>query len=354
MAENLKKVKMTAIHLFLLTGVFCFISFPYSLAQNSSSTPDEMELDDNYYDSLLNAYLEYDSLLLTELESDSLPFLDLLDQLMSLNYSSSLITLRAGYNSHVLNAGRDFGFKQYGFSGGLSYHNKTGVFLDITGYWNSEIEPNYNLTIASLGYMGALTPKWSLMGSYDHYFYNENNSDEQINYSLTNALNISSYYDLKWVSIGLDYGFLFGEESAHRIRPNLAGVVRFKDIGFIDRLSFMPGISGLWGNQMILVSTTNYQLVHQLIQKIGKRRFRLLYRYKPEVVESLILEDYAVENAFGLMNYSINLPLYMYIGKSGIAATYNLNFPVALPGEELDLSMNSYFGISASYTLYMK
>jgi hypothetical protein len=116
----------------------------------------------------------------------------------------------------------------------------------------------------------------------------------------------------------------------------------------------MPGISGLWGNQTILVSNPNYQLVQQLIRRIGLRKFQLLYKYRPEVVEGLVLTDYTEQDAFGLMNYSLSLPVYAYIGKFGISASYSLNFPVALPGEDLNLSTNSYFGLSTTYTFYIK
>ena len=202
--------------------------------------------------------------------------------------------------------------------------------------------------------MGFINSKCSFFGSYDHFFYNENLDETTEPYPLNNSLNLSTYYDLKWVSAGFDYGFLFGSETAHRIRPNISGLFRFKDIGFIDRITIMPGISGIWGNQTILISNPNYQLVKQLIQRIGLRKFRILYQNRPEVVEGLVLNDYTEQDSFGLMNYSINLPVYVYIGKLGISASYSLNFPVALPGEELDLSTNSYFGVSASYTLYFK
>jgi len=354
LSGNRTLIKINLILLLSATVLLVFITPQIAIAQDSTKQEYIPDQNESYYDSLLNAYLEYDSLLLSELEADSMSFLDLLDELVSLQYSKSSMSFRVGYNSHILNAGRDFGFRQYGFTGGMSYYHKSGVFLDLTGYWNSEIEPNYNLTITSLGYMGSFTPKWSLYASYDHYFYNNSELETDLAYPLTNSLNFSTYYDFKWASAGVDYGFMFGSEMAHRIRPSISGVLRFTNIGFIDRISIMPAISGLWGNQTILVSTPNYQLVQQLKNRIGERKFRLLYRYKPEVIESLILDDYAEEAAFGLMNYSFSLPVYIYIGYFGLSASYSLNFPVALPGEELDLSMNSYFGITTSYTLSFK
>ena len=125
------------------------------------------------YDSLLHAYLTYDSLLLAEIESDSLSIFSLLDSLLTADFYVSSLSLRFGYNSSILNAGRDYGFQQYGFSSGLSYFHKTGIFADVLGYWNSEIEPRHYLNTVSLGYLGSLSRKWSFMTSYEHFFYNQ-------------------------------------------------------------------------------------------------------------------------------------------------------------------------------------
>ena len=95
----------------IIAGCMLFLERPITFAQNSVSNEDSTTFDDSYYDSLLIAYLAYDSLLLTELESDSLSFIDLLSQLVAMDYSVSSLSLRLGYNSHILNAGRDFGFQ---------------------------------------------------------------------------------------------------------------------------------------------------------------------------------------------------------------------------------------------------
>jgi len=335
----------------LATTVLILFILPKSSSAQESNSTFEPVFNDNYYDSLLNAYLTSDSLLIAELDTDSTSILDLLEDLISLSSKVSSFSYRIGFNSHVLNAGRDFGFKQFGFSGGLSYYHKSGLFTDVTGYLNSDMEPSYNLTSTSLGYMGSITPSLSFIASYDHYFYNSYD-DEIYDSPLTNALNASTYLDLKWASVGLDYGFLFGAESANRIRPSIAGVFRFKNIGFVDRITLMPGASVLWGNQTILISNTSYQLIRQLIEKIGIRQFRLLYRYNPEVVESLIFTTTEVQDTFGLMNYSLNFPLYIYIDKLSLMASYSLNIPKSLPGEDLDLSTNSYFSLSFAYSLY--
>jgi hypothetical protein len=320
-----------------------------SFAQDTDPVPPPPTED---YDSLLDAYLAFDSLLLADMESDTLSLLDLIDSLIALDFSINTLSFRAGYTSSILNAGRDYGFKQYGFSSGISYYHKSGIYVDGLGYWNSETQPNYYLTTFSAGYIGSILKKWSYLVSYDHLFYNKS-AEVSLEYPLTNAVNFSSYYDLKYLSAGFDYSFLFGSESAHRIRPNIAGVIRTNKIGFIDRITFMPGASMLFGNSTILTTSVNKILVRQIIDRMGLRRFQQLYKYNREQVEEIILET-SSNDVFGLMNYSFSLPIYIYMGNFILMTSYTLNKPVALPGEFIDLDPNSYFGVSLIYNIYFK
>ena len=79
-------------------------------------------------DSLLKETLAYDSLLLEELAQDSLSIIDLIDSLLKYDFRYSSLMVRTAYTSDIMYAGRDFGIPQYGFSAGLSYYHKTGIF----------------------------------------------------------------------------------------------------------------------------------------------------------------------------------------------------------------------------------
>ena len=129
---------------------------------------------DDVYDSLLNHYLDADSILLDELElqlaSDSIDIMDLLDNLLSKEFRYSQLSIRTGYTSDITYAGRNLGFSQFGFTGGLAYYHKTGLFGDVSGYWNSSLDPAYNPTVTTVGYMGQISSKWTYTTSFDHFF----------------------------------------------------------------------------------------------------------------------------------------------------------------------------------------
>ncbi len=303
---------------------------------------------ENNLDSLLRETLTSDSLFLEELAKDSLTLLDLIDSLISSDFRYSSLVVRMGYISNIINAGRDFGINQYGLSAGFSYYHKTGLFADITGYWNSDTEPNYSPTIVSLGYMGNILPQWNVIASFEHNFYHKTDTQTEIYYPLTEFLSLNTYYDVKFFSFGFDYAFLFGKETAHRLRPNIFATIRFPDVGFIDEISLFPTVSMLFGNENIYYIDSNYQAIRTIIKRIGLRRFLLLYKYNPELIEDLFLEE-GFNNVFGLMNYSFSLPVNFRFGNFSFSTSYFLNIPVALPGESIDESPNHYFNVMALY-----
>lgn len=301
------------------------------------------------YDSLLTDYLYFDSLLLDELTSDSASFFSLLESLGSENYLKSMFTLRAGYSGQVTNAGRTIGINQYGFNAGVSYYHKSGVYADVSGYWNSDQIPNYSTTITDIGYMGNFEPSWSYWASYTHYFYAGSASDSTV-YPFTNALNASSNYYIKKFSVGVDYSFTFGIETAHRIRINTGySFITNKKWWIMDRISFTPNLSMLMGNANVVSWQTNLAKQQELIKRIGWRRYRYLQINEPDKLAAFLTTQVET-NTFGVMNYSLFLPLTFTMGKFSLMANYTLNLPVALPGETLDTTVNNYFSTTLLFT----
>jgi hypothetical protein len=329
------------------------------------------------YDSLLSEYLKSDSLLLDELEaqlaSDSLDIFDLIDSLLFSDYRYSQLSVRTGYTSDITYAGRNFGFNQYGFNGGIAYYHKTGLFADVSGYWNSSLNPSYNPTITSLGYMGTPSRKWTYTLSYDHFFYNETEEDESlVYYPLTNSANVSTYFDMGKATVAGDYSFLFGEESAHRLRFSLMYTFAKNKWGFIDRFVFMPSASVLLGNAAIYQVNpiypewnlgTRYDIRQIMYQEYGQMYIRNLWRNDRQKYfeleketyqkyqDDLTYYEYTEDNRFGIMNYSLSAPFYFYINNFTIALSYFYNIPVPLPGEEIELENNSYLGASLIYNI---
>jgi len=286
---------------------FCCLSYSPVLAQKDTTqvtSPD--------YDSLLLDYLYFDSLLLDELTSDSASFLQLLDNLMEEKYIKSAFSTRIGYSGQITNAGRN------------------------------------NTTIVDVGYMGNFSPKWSYWASYNHYFFSKT-EDDAIAFPFTDVINASTNYYIKKLSFGIDYSFSFGSETAHRIRLNTSYNLAKNDWWVFDRVSLSPNLSLLMGNASVVNWQVNSAREKTLINRIGMMRYRYLENNDPDRLNKLLL--YPVEsNAFGIMNYSLFVPVTFTIKKFSLMVNYTLNLPVALPGEELDTSLNNYLSTTLIFT----
>lgn len=336
-------------HLILLGTVFAFLLL--------TTLVKAQEMDE--FDSLLQEYALLDSLLLEEIGSDSAALFSLIDDLINEDYLKSQFTLRAGYTSNITNAGRNFGIQQYGLNAGVAFYHKSGIYADVAGYYNSDQKPKYNTTILALGYMGLIGKHWNYFISYDRFIYHESEQEEIIiEYPLRNSLNSSINYNIKGFTLGTDYSFMFGDETSHRIRLNLGYSYWTKKVWIFDHIGINPNVSMLAGNQNITSIVFNQEIAKrnskELIQQIGRRRFRDLWENNRKLLIFLLSEE-QTNNVFGIMNYSLFVPVTFRVKNTSLMLNYSLNLPVALPGEEgLDTSPNSYVSATLLFGIPLK
>jgi hypothetical protein len=328
-------------------------------------------------DSAMTVILKSDEDLLAELLAhDSTSLLDLLDSLMKLRAGYSMLSVSTGYISQITNAGRNFGIEQYGLHLSTAYYHRSGLYGDITGYWNSDLEPNYNPTVINLGYMRSLGRRWMLNAGYEYFWYNQGGTadgDEPAPaYPLRHSFNLAGYFDLKWLSTGPDYSLLAGDETAHRLRWSVMGNINIRTKGFIDRINIMPGAGILLGNANVYFLNATYpytraeefRYVHRkMVEEYGFGVIRWLRQNDRPRYQQLFEETYQKyqsdfqvyelqsDNVFGIMNYSLFLPAHFYAGNFGFSLQYQFNIPVALPGEDIELAPNSFFGFGFFYRL---
>lgn len=313
------------------------------------------------YDSLEQEYAELDSILLAEIENDSSSLFDLLEEILAEDYLKSQFAVRTGYTSDITNAGRNYGVQQFGLNAGIAYYHKSGIFADLAGYYNSDQDPKYNTTITTLGYMGVIGSKWNYYLSYDYFFYAQpQNADYIIDYPLRNSFNTSINFRYKGFLVGNDYSFLFGDENAHRIRLNLGYSYYTDKVWIFDKIGINPIISALAGNANITTTVFNTEITRETLDNVRQdlglswMAFRSLLRNNPTYIEDLLSQEQTT-NSFGVMNYSLFLPISFNLKKTTLLLNYSINLPVALPGEtDLDTSPNSYFSATLLYTFSFK
>ena len=335
-----------------------------------------------------------EQLLALEQEMDSLSIFNLLDSVLLQNdVQNSILNLRFGMTSSVTSAGRDYNINQTGYSAGLSYFHKSGAYLDLSGYWNTNVTPSYNPTILSGGYLGSLSSKWNYSLDYEHWFFNPRDSSEN---DLTNSFGTSLSYDFNKGYISLDYSYLFGNKTSHRFIGSLTGTIKlgkwgkFKDVNLFPTASIMAGN----GNVTTLRITTEQvtdefrttvegfnklseltdaqreQLRRFIInnEKIPRQRknrlLTVIALYEeidptPEELAELNLivengveqEEFVDSEEFGILNYSFSIPLSLSSNRISILLSYTYSVPIQLSSEIFKVEPLGYFGASISYRI---
>ncbi len=344
----------------LLAGALCMVCLTSVPAQEKSRL-------DSLYD-------ELDELFATDsLGNDLFALTDSLLRIMDRGFHS--ISLRGSYTSEVLTSGRDLGFSQRGWITGLSYYHPVGFYGEITGYLNSEYSPQYYLTDLGVGYIHD-TDHWLLQAGHNFQVF-----DESVNWLFNKNVQASAYYQRRYWEAGLDYRFMYGRETAHRITSTAASRLSWKT-GWIDKISLIPSVAVQWGNANIIFyrqSDTPIADLYAIIledpsypdldRETLRRLAYLLYReryfratqllrengYSRQDVNNL-LEDYQFSrygesNAFGLMNLSLSLGASLSKGPLNLYINYTYNFPQSLPGEEFSYEENDYLSLSLFYTI---
>ncbi len=292
---------------------------------------------------------------LAELDSilnsaDSLTILDLIDSILQAPVDlNSQLAVRMGYNSNVVSGSRTVSINKFGLSPGVSYYHKSGFYADASSYWSRQYSPNLYLTILSAGYMGDITSKWSLMAEYSRYFYTpitqaeldnsatDIDSTSQISIPYTNNIFVSNFFEAGKFLFRLDYSFLFGKQAAHRIAPVITYNFKKKKVLGCDRIAVLPSVSLLLGNETVFEQVPNFTRPIQAIQ---------LYRLGRPLYTEI------QHKVWGIMNYSISVPLIVTKGNWSASAGYVYNFPQSLPGEETGLTHGGY--ITVGITRYFE
>lgn len=269
--------------------------------------------------------------------ADSLSVFLLLDSLMQLQtLNADQLSFRLGYNSNVLSTGRTLGIDNFGLAPGVAFYHHSGFYADVTGYWSNDFEPDYYLTTASAGYLGIVSPHFSFMANYDHYFYHTGGVDLYIPY--TNAITISPLVDLKNFQVSASYTLYFGKATVHRIMPGFGYLFQKKKWKKIDRISITPMVYALFGNETLI------ELQYPATYRELIRRLRA----------GLPLYDEIERSVFGVMNYNLSIPISISFKKWNLNLAYNYSIPKALEGETITLTNTSFMSGSLVYTLDLK
>jgi len=246
---------------------------------------------------------------------------EIIDELIKSLSNFEYIYISNSYSSSTYFSGRDIQIEQYNLKPQLSYVNSKGFFASLSGIYYSGFVPNWDVTIASIGFGKYIGNKklFKYSTSYSKYFYNN-----EIDNLFTNAITGSfSFRDRsKFFGSQISGTFLFGEEESYQFTSSsylLLNLLKTKKY----YIKFRPQINVIAGKQTIELATIR------------------LYNDIP-------IRDITRNDVFDLINTQFNFPIEISVNSFDMEFGYNLNLPAAL-GEERNLKSTSYFNFSIGY-----
>lgn len=330
-------------------------------------------------DELTDLYSELDSLFAGESIPSNL--FELADSILALEKTRySAFNIRTSYVSEVMSAGRTFGPDQYGFIPGITYFHYSGLSASVTGYSSNEYDPGYYLTTFNVTYSKNLIKDVILQVSHDFYLYN----DTLETHSFDKSAEVATILQHKWADAGIEYGFLYGNDQAHRVNTYLNGRIKIKPGGYVDVITIMPGTALQWGNADVyywrqprtavsdlyhIVSTNDFPRLTRreylrltYLLETDRRPAAALFLHRREYsfqeIQQLF-EEYErnsvnTVDTFGFMNLSFSCPVVFRRDNVSFLLNYTWNIPQRLPGETYDYEPSGYLTASLSYTFTWK
>jgi hypothetical protein len=219
--------------------------------------------------------------------------------------------------------GQDLGINQFNISNQLLYSGPKGLNIIVSGLLYSGFQPQYNTTIATIGYNNSLRKlkDLRLRASYSRFFFASNDSIPESDFN--SSFNLGATYQRKFIGTSVDISLLTGNQPSVQAAWDVFADFTLARFGLFSKLRFNPEASLYFGNEIVITS-----------QYISTRKHTV--------------EVSSENNSFGLLNTMLRVPLSFTYRNFDLTAGYNFNFPRS-PGTDIKPVNTSFFNISVGY-----
>ena len=246
-----------------------------------------------------------------------------LDEFIKTITNFQFIYFSADYNNKTYFSGRDIGVDQFNITHQVSYMHSKGWFAGLSGIYYSEFVPQFDYVSSNVGYGNNFGKqdnyRWSL--SYTRYFYLAG-VDNPFKNTITNNFGVVN----KNRSFGgqISGTYLFGDESSFQFIASSFAVLKFYKSETLS-LKLRPQVNILFGKHIVEL-------------------------YRNITVAGQNFTRYIQNNAIGLINTQLNIPLQLNLKNYDFELGYTINLPSELAGES-NLKNTSSFNVSIAYLL---
>jgi len=232
----------------------------------------------------------------------------------------------AGDNK-TMYAGRELDENMVALYGNLYFFHSKGFFFGASGIWHSQTGEGYNTTVASAGIRTPLNAKRNLnfMASYSRYIYT--GIDSASENPFTNNVGTGISLRNKWIGGRLSINLLFGQDFGMNFTPSIFSRLRIVRFGKYNKIQIEPELSAFIGSETVALET---------VSNLGSQQGSA--------------NTIATEDAYGLLNTQVYLPICIYIGDFDLELGYSINIPNT-QDENTDYPVSAFFSFSIGYLL---
>ena len=246
-----------------------------------------------------------------------------LNELTNALANNRFIYARSEFENKTYFMGQDLGINQFNISNQLLYSGPKGLNIIVSGLLYSGFQPQYNTTIATIGYNNSLRKlkDLRLRASYSRFFFASNDSIPESDFN--SSFNLGATYQRKFIGTSVDISLLTGNQPSVQASWDVFADFTLARFGLFSKLRFNPEASLYFGNEIVITS-----------QYISTRKHTV--------------EVSSENNSFGLLNTMLRVPLSFTYRNFDLTAGYNFNFPRS-PGTDIKPVNTSFFNISVGY-----
>ena len=141
-----------------------------------------------------------------------------------------------------------------------------------------------------------------------------------------------------------------------------------KNTWFFDKISIYPsGFIVVGNDEVTRLRTTDDPLINRIyflsnlpegaLDQLRPRRRQRIEEFADRITDEQyqnLLDSYYIEEnnkVFGLLNYSLGIPISLTKNRFNFLVSYNYSFPVKLPGETYKLDPVGYTSLTVSYRI---
>jgi hypothetical protein len=226
-----------------------------------------------------------------------------LNQIDYERYAATHFAASVGYSSHASYRGRDNGVPQQMIAPAVGFHHSSGFGIEVSTYWLDQTPKQWDDVAVAVSYEFTAGSRISGGLSYSHFWFSDSSRSAQSVFN--NALDASLSLNVGVLTLSVGGALAMGDASEFTFAVSVSHVFEMP-LTLYNRISLEPALTAAIGEQNSTLTTL----------RKGPRG------------KKVVGVQTQTSNTFGILDYEVELPLTIILGKVTISPSLAYIKPV--------------------------